>query len=190
MATTYDDAREHRGTLPADLPRKAGATHIGMFFAWCALRGLTSEWHGRLDPDRIERLKRREITGRDYVLDYLDGKLEDEHLTPAGQAFAAAYVASGRYLEDYTRVLAADLESPYHVPDGWEAFDELVPTLDAAHGVEPSASPAAGHAVPAAVAPTPTPAPDAQAARLPEPPVEAVPEPETEVGRGIDDYGM
>ena len=133
MGRTYDDARDHREHLPGDLPRKAGATHLGLFFAWCAMRGLASDWHGRLDPDRIERLKRRELTGRDYVVDYLDGKLEADHLTPEGQVFAERFVATGQYFEAYTRALAEGLPSPYHVEDTWEHFEALAPILDRAY---------------------------------------------------------
>lgn len=134
MGRIYDDGRAHREHLPGDLPRKAGATHLGMFFAWCALRGLASDWHGRLDPDRLERLKRREMTGRDYVVDHLGGALEADHLTAEGQAFAERYLASGQYLAEYTAAVAGGLPSPYHVEDSWDVFDRLVPMLDRAHG--------------------------------------------------------
>ncbi|MDA1196120.1 MAG: hypothetical protein O2894_13195, partial [Planctomycetota bacterium] len=127
MARTYDDETWHRARLPGDLPRKAAATHLGMFVAWCAARGLLSPWHGAFDPDRPGRLTRREFSGRDYLLDHMGGKLEDEHLTAAGQVFASQYVASGRYLGEYQKALAADLPSVYHVEDTWSAFDRLAP---------------------------------------------------------------
>lgn len=38
----YDDASWHvGGDFPKELPPEAGATHIGMFAAWCMLNGLT-----------------------------------------------------------------------------------------------------------------------------------------------------
>jgi len=37
----YDDASWHYdGEFPADLPPEAGATHIGMYLAWCLLNEL------------------------------------------------------------------------------------------------------------------------------------------------------
>lgn len=177
MGRVYDDAREHREQLPGDLPRKAGATHIGMFFAWCAMRGHASEWHGRYDPARLERLTARELTGRDYVVDYLDGQLTDEHLTPEGQAFAEAYLASGEYVTDYAAVLAAGQPSRYHVEDTWDAFDALVPVLDAAWSAHAAK---AGVAEPEPVVVVPDPVPEVEIERVyePEPEPEPVAEPE------------
>lgn len=42
----YDDASWHvGGEFPKELPPQAGATHIGMFAAWCMLAGLAGELH-------------------------------------------------------------------------------------------------------------------------------------------------
>jgi len=61
-----------------------------------------------------------------------DGKFIDENLNDQGNAFAAAYfdLENGSYLADYESVLGSDLPSLYHVPDTWQSFDRLKPTLD------------------------------------------------------------
>ena len=84
MSRVYDDYQEHRSRLPGDVPRKAGATHIGIFFAWCVERGLTSDIHERSRPQEFARLQRRFYSGRDYLLQYMDGRLTEDHLGNAG----------------------------------------------------------------------------------------------------------
>jgi len=49
----YDDASWHsEGDFPGDLRAEAGATHIGMFFAWLMLNGMgESAMNGGLDAE-------------------------------------------------------------------------------------------------------------------------------------------
>jgi formylglycine-generating enzyme required for sulfatase activity len=189
----YDEVDAHRADLPGDVPRKAGGTHIGVFLAWCVERGLTSGWHDQQHAEDFGRLQRRWHTGRDYLLQFMDGRLTEEHLGPAGRDFAESYYVPGGYLADYERLLQGHRPSRYHVPDTWETVDALAPVLDQrfdewrtsrGHAEGPEREEPAAHAertVPVAVAEAPaadTPAPVVPPSppRSPEPPPAPAPE--------------
>jgi hypothetical protein len=122
----YDDASWHAdGEFPEDLNDEAGATHIGMFFAWAALSGLASDEV----RDELQPLQERATTPGQYLLNVCDGKLDDSMLTPTGNAFAAKYYPDD-YMSDYTTPDFGDVPSIYHVEDSWTTFDQLSPLLD------------------------------------------------------------
>jgi len=126
----YDDAEYYFLNFETDERETSdGATHIGMFFAWNALRGLASEeMHG----DELAPVRARQITGRDFVVDQSDCKLFDEDLSPEGNAFAEWYYES-RYLGDYMAVFGVSDQTADElcsVADTWENFDRLAPVLD------------------------------------------------------------
>lgn len=130
----YDDASWHYGgDFPEYLPDEAGATHTGMFVAWALLSGLAGRIHVEDFPQDLEALRSRTVTPGRFFFEYCDGKFVDENLNPQGNAFAAAYFdfAKGSYLADYETVLGSELPSIYHVPDTWQSFERLKPTLDA-----------------------------------------------------------
>jgi hypothetical protein len=128
----YDDATWHsNGVFPPDLPPEAGGTHTAMFLAWALLSDLAGDL--LLDPgEKLERLMRRELTPGQFFFLACDGQFIDDHLNEEGNAFAQSYfdLDKGQYMSDYEQVLAAPLPSQYHVPDTWESFDRLRPTLD------------------------------------------------------------
>jgi len=127
----YDDASWHYGgTFAEELPASAGATHIGMFLAWCLLEGMSGQ---ALDAgNELAKLKAREISPGSFVMDFCDGKFTDEELNEEGNEFALAYfeLESGTYASDYEKTLADKLPSLYHVKDSWESFDKLKPVID------------------------------------------------------------
>lgn len=122
---------QSRVLAAAGVPRRNAGTHIGMFTAWCALN---NQWATELRGPMAEplaRLAARQITGREFVAHYCDGKLVVELLTPECGSFAGAYYG-GRYIKDYKRLLATDLPSEYHVEDTWANYDLLAPTINEA----------------------------------------------------------
>ena len=160
MSVVYDDAQQHVGALPGDLPHKAAATHIGIFFAWATQHHLISDMHLRDHQEAFSKLERRWFSGRDYVLAALDGRLTDAHLNEEGRRFAEAYYVSGRYLEEYDATLMERHATRYHVRDDWSTQDRMSAVLDAAYAQHTAARPAvSGHADVAPAAP-PAAAPD------------------------------
>jgi hypothetical protein len=131
----YDRADWHYGSdFPKDLAPESGGTHIGMFVAWAILRGLEGELHREESPEALEQVRRREMTGRDFLMTECDEKFWEEDLNEEGNAFARAYYdtqgGSGLYLADYECTLGNGLPSTYHVEDTWAAFDQLCPVID------------------------------------------------------------
>jgi hypothetical protein len=126
----YDDASWHYGgKFPADLPQENGATHIGMFLSWAIGSGLVGEHHVAQSRAGLDLLRKRQTGPAQFLVDYCDGKLTDEDLSPEGNAFASSYYDSG-YLADYASVFANEGETLYHVAPTWENFDRLKPLLD------------------------------------------------------------
>ena len=120
---------------PQDLPREAAATHIGLFFAWAASRGLASERHARDHADGFARLLKRERSPASYVLTELGGKLESEDFGEAIQPFLRDYYTAHDqrpvYYNDTENLAEAlGLNFTYRIPDDWEAFDRLALVID------------------------------------------------------------
>ena len=125
----YDDASWHYGgDFPSNLPNKAGATHIGLFVAWCRLNGLGSDLHNDDLSEELEKLKQRQFTPGAWFITACDEKFTDEDLTDQGNLFADFYYYdedTSNYLNDYLDILGEDFESLYEVPDTWESYDKL-----------------------------------------------------------------
>lgn len=103
------------------------ATHIGMFVAWTILAKL---WRG--EPSHAAATKdvrRRAITGRQFLMRECDGKLSASDLTEEGAAFAENYYPE-RYMADYRRLLVQGLASDYAVEDSWANYDRVAPAID------------------------------------------------------------
>lgn len=128
----YDDASWHYGgDFPENLQESAGATHIGMFVAWCLLNGLAGEIHLEDFPEELENLKNRKVTPGAWFIQSCDEKFTDEDLSDEGNKFAEFYYDfdNGNYLADYETALTQGLESTYEVSDTWESYDKLSPII-------------------------------------------------------------
>lgn len=131
----YDDASWHYdGDFPPELPTEAGATHIGMFVAWCMLHDLAGSLHTDEFPDELEALKSRSITPGQFVINACDEKFTDEELTDEGNAFATAYFGEpggyGQYLTDYEQTLSRSEPTLYHIHDSWKNYEKLSPMIE------------------------------------------------------------
>ena len=129
----YDDASWHYGgEFPLEFPPQAGATHTGMFLAWAILSGLVGAFHQEESQQLLIRLRERSISPGGFFVKACDEKFTDEDLSDEGNAFARDYYDSktGLYLNDYEEVLGGDHPTLYHMPDTWENYDRLQPTLD------------------------------------------------------------
>ncbi|MEO9819004.1 MAG: hypothetical protein ABJ370_11790 [Paracoccaceae bacterium] len=141
ISEKYDDASWHSGAdnFPKDLPPSAGATHIGMYFAWAVLNGLCSDEHLSDCAEEVEKLKSRESTPGAYVYKNLDGKLLTGDLNLDGNAFTSKYLdlSQGMYIDDYCEATTEEEDgeididfdpgSIYRVEDSWEVYDRVAP---------------------------------------------------------------
>jgi hypothetical protein len=135
----YDDASWHlEGLWPDGLPEIQASVMPGMFFVWAVLHDLASEEH--LTDVTVsfkglkEKLENRDVTPAEYFNKTCDGKLTDQDLNDEGNEFALAYYegedGGEKFLTDYLTIFGDHEDSPYHVPNTWEAYDRYSPTID------------------------------------------------------------
>lgn len=128
---SIDRADWHYGNdFPKNLPEDSGGTHIGMYLNWIIDNELIGEFHLTESKDGIEKVKSREITGRDFLFNYCDGKFWNEELNGIGLEFTESYYSSGKYFEDYGKVLANELNSIYEVKDNRQNYNLIKEKLD------------------------------------------------------------
>lgn len=142
----YDDASWHySGDFPEGLPQKNGATHTGMFLNWCIERNLVSEEFKEDAEEEIEKLKKREITGAELIIDSMDGKFSEYDLNDSGNAFAKDYYVDetdfgnryGSFATDYINLFDSiaeesdfEYETFYHIEDTYENYDLMKQIID------------------------------------------------------------
>jgi len=126
-----DDASWHYGgDFPSDLPQKASATHIGMFFAWASERGLLDDQADMFELSEVNAaVVARSSSPGEIFIRSCDEKLITDDFTAEGAAFAALYYGNP-YYSDLSDVLPENLPSLYHMADSWETFDLLRPVVD------------------------------------------------------------
>ena len=144
--TKYDDASWHYGgDFPQELPKKNSATHTGMFLNWCINNNLHSEELKNDYENEIESLKKREITGADFVIDALDGKFSEYDLNDLGNSFAKDYYADetdfgnkySSFATDYINIFDSiaeesdfEYETFYHIEDTYANYNMMEQVID------------------------------------------------------------
>jgi len=126
------------GDYPKDLPIENGGTHIGMYLTWIINNDLIGQTHIENSKSEIEKVKKREKTGRDFLFSECDEKLWEEDFNEEGLKFTEFYYQSsdpeesyGQYLDDYLDEFDdIDCESLYEIPNTWENYDRLSKVLD------------------------------------------------------------
>lgn len=128
---SIDRADWHYGNdFPTNLPVENGGTHIGMYLNWIIDKNLIGEFHLTESKDGIEKVKSGEITGRDFLFDYCDGKFWNQELNEIGLKFTESYYSSDKYFGDYAKVLANELESIYEVKDNRQNYSLIKEKID------------------------------------------------------------
>ena len=118
------------GKFPNDLPKENGGTHIGMYLTWIIENDLIGEIHLKNSFQKIQDVKHRNITGRDFLFTECDEKFWKEDLTDIGNEFTEFYYSSETYGNDYSKKLINDEETIYHILNNWENYDKLKPIID------------------------------------------------------------
>ncbi len=99
---------------------------------------MAGDIHTKDFPDGLAALRNRDITPGAFLIQHCDEKFTDEDLNATGNAFANDYYEqeSGGYLTDYESIFMRStlfrrrMKSLYHVPDTWNNFYKLSPTLE------------------------------------------------------------
>lgn len=142
----YDDASWHYGgDFPGGLPEKNGATHTGMFLNWCIQKDFISGGLKEDAAEEIEKVKRREMTGAEFVMQVLDGKFSEEDLNDFGNSFARDYYKDdtefgnrfSSFADDYVNLFDTkaeqndyEYETFYHIEDTFENYDLMKQMID------------------------------------------------------------
>lgn len=142
----YDDASWHYGgDFPDDLPEENGATHIGMILNWCIDNDLISEFQIEESGEDVQKVKNRELTGAEFLIDNCDEKFTDEDLNDLGNEFAEDYFKEetefgkkyANYIDDYCATFDQDAEKKgieyetlYHIENTFENYQILKPVID------------------------------------------------------------
>jgi hypothetical protein len=131
---SYDRADFDYSTEAEPLPKGHAATHIGMFLAWAVLNELESDFHRERCAGLLAKLRRREVTGRQFFEAACSERFSERELNEEGNAFAQHYYVDeagkrGAYFADYKKVLTADLPSFWHVADTWENYEKIAAVI-------------------------------------------------------------
>lgn len=124
------------GDFPENLPEVNGGTHIGMYLAWIIKNDLIGQLHLDDSVEALEKVKLKQITGRDFLVDMCDEKFWEEDLNEEGNNFTKHYYESESkenfksYITDYCEVLGQEVESLYEIENTWENYEKLEPILD------------------------------------------------------------
>lgn len=129
----YDKAEWHySGDFPNNIPRENGATHIGMYICWAIETNLISDFHLDNSKENLNKIKNREITGRQFLIESCDEVLTDEDFSNLGNKFSKFYYADDEYkyyVDDYAEIFNK-YKSLYKVEDNWDNYEKLKTVLD------------------------------------------------------------
>jgi hypothetical protein len=128
----YDRADWHSGgNYPEGLPPENGGTHIGMFLAWVIINYLEGDELRECATESIQRVRTRQMTGREFFLKECDGKLWDVDLNDACNGFAKYYYSTPDflYLKDYEREFKLDAPTIYHIDDIWANYERIAAVI-------------------------------------------------------------
>jgi len=118
--------------FPPDAEPKQGGTHIGIFLTWIIHNDLIGEFHLEDSEESIQKVKDREMTGCEFLIEECDSKFWEEDMNETGNEFTKYYYegeGDGNYFGDYTDVFD-DYENIYDVKNSWENYDKIKPVID------------------------------------------------------------
>jgi len=138
---TYDRIDWHSGgNFPENLPAENGGTHIGMFLTWIIENDLYGNLHREGSKDSIQKVLKREWTGRDFLINECDEKFWEDCMNEEGNQFTKFYYDTEReggtsyFLADYSWLFGATVESLYEIENSWDNYDKLKPLIDQRYG--------------------------------------------------------
>lgn len=116
--------------FPKNVPLENGGTHIGMYLNWIIENNLIGEIHLTESTNALEDVKARKITGRDFLIEYCDGKFWEEDLNEIGLEFTKDYYLTDKYFTDYADTLDSNEDSVYEYKNSWDNYGKLKIVID------------------------------------------------------------
>lgn len=135
----YDSAEEayrERNNISGELTDEQSeevclyaADHIGLFLKWIIESGFEGE---ESDPEGCELVRKGEINGAQYLMEYCDGKFWDVDVSDEIRPFVAWYYESDEnlYFNDLESVIDGDF---YETISGDTEFNAIKPLIDKAY---------------------------------------------------------
>ena len=107
--------------------------HSAMFLTWAIMRGFCGDIHLKDEPEAVEAVKKREMTGTAFFIKYCDCKLWREDFSDKILPFIDSYYYS-RYLDDYCRIIQKKLnKNQWGLSFSWEDYEVIEKALDKAY---------------------------------------------------------
>ena len=110
------------------------ADHIGLFLRWIIESGFEGE---ESDPEGCASVRKGEITGAEYLMEYCDGKFWDCDICDEIKPFVAEYYESDdenrpyQYFRDLVEVIGE--ENIYRIISGDKEYNALKALIDRAY---------------------------------------------------------
>lgn len=114
----YDHISFHLDeNYPADLPDRHAAHHIGYYYAWAVSQNLHSEAAAGLPG--FDRLQNSAISGARFVLEQLNGGIDETCFNDLGNRFTRYYYTDeeegyGLFMEDYFAALGIETDDAFY----------------------------------------------------------------------------
>lgn len=121
------------GDFPEELPYENGGTHIGFYIQWIIENDLIGEFLKDESDEALKSVLNNSITGRDFLIDYCDGKFWDECLNQKGLEFTNYYYEESdsdyNYLDEYSSMFD-EYETIYHIENSNENYLRIKERID------------------------------------------------------------
>lgn len=125
--------REDLTQEDTDIIWERACNHMSMFLTWAIIRGHCGKVHLDEEPEAVQQLINREISGTDFFIKYCDCKLWREDFSEAILPFVDAYYESG-YLNDYVSVTRKKLQKePLTSSFSWDSYKVYEKMIDRAY---------------------------------------------------------
>lgn len=127
-----EEDKQDRGHVNAGL--RYASTHMGMYIAWIIKNNLEGSIHKEYSHDDLEKVKKEEMTGVEFLFKNCDGKLWCEDFSEEGLEFTRSYY--DYYLQDYSDLVLCEFDieySIYEVEDKWDNYRSVGHMLDHAY---------------------------------------------------------
>lgn len=118
--------------FPKDAKPEDGGTHIGIFLTWIIQNDLIGELYLETGQEIINKVKRKEITGRDFLVEECNSTFYDEILNDEGNEFVEYYYqsdANENYFGDYA-IVFDEYDNIYEVENSWENYEKIKPVIE------------------------------------------------------------
>ncbi len=107
--------------------------HCSMFLTWAIMRGFCGDIHLSDEPEAVEKVKKKEMTGTQFFIKYCDCKLWRDDFAESILPFVDAYYES-HYLDAYTTTVTQKLrKEPLTFSFSWDDYEVIERVLDRAY---------------------------------------------------------